>query len=439
MTEVTWTLHSTLVLPKKARPQLSTDSTQGKTQALQGPSISASSPQTKQSSQDPVSLNRLASRVDLTYAKPKQDPNTIVENYLSQKLSPPSNQEKINTNTFRLQFETQGGTIIRMDKDPSGETKLEILGRISEEELTSLKAFIDDIAELRNQFQQEGEASLTGIMEEGFTDIADLKFSIAGREGDLTLDYTKTSDGFRLNTSLADYDFNVVSDHSGAMIGGYDNDLSQFRQDVLKLLNEYKQDEAMSEHAQDRKAFILDSLAFADRIDSHLLEENKQQELAEPLEHDKVNQSGQLEDGELGEGEFNDFEILISTPKERFNPYNSGEISEANISITRESKVHVQSDQVKTVNHKDEIKAEISQHKGVAGGSVIHANFGAPDESGGQSYEYHRKNIQILRESFDIYTAGSKRQTDKHEVNEEELFVKRIIDGQKVDKSLNKL
>lgn len=387
--------------------------------------------------------NRLTNRIDPIFNKPTLDPaalirdifrNKIVDQEVgrSEQIEPLSPHNKAPSAPFSVQIETASGTIIRVSSAIDGakedKAKVEIFGELSKTELETIQTLAKDLASLKSRYQNEGSASLSTLAEGEFEGIQSFGLFVGGDAGGLSLDYKKSASGFSLDTSLDGYTFEINSDHTGANIGGYENDLAQFRQDIASALGDYRQDQAASNDAIIKKSFLLESLQLASTINHAAKDENdnqKQQasktdapdqEAKTPFRPctDSQHSDGMAKTddplirpemdgpGAIGNtGVFVDFEIFISTPAERYNGYNSSEVSQANISIRRKSELGIQTTEITSVRHVDEINTDIRQHKGIAGDSVMHANFSVPDltspnsdapESAGQTYQYQERH-----------------------------------------------
>ena len=126
-----------------------------------------------------------------------------------------------------------------------------------------------------------------------------------------------------------------------------------------------------------------------------------------------------------------DFTASFNTPRLTPNASNSGEVSQMSLTLAQATAVSVKSsDGVKTLDQRYRFEATVSQHFGIGGDSMEHANLADRDKPGGQTYQYEvlKQSVSLARSmTLDGNGRVASYQEDKH--SEHTQTTKKVVNG----------
>ncbi|MGH1374604.1 MAG: hypothetical protein ACRBBW_21385 [Cellvibrionaceae bacterium] len=280
---------------------------------------------------------------------------------------------------------------------------VKIDGELAAEEFEALSGLTDKLASLADNYRKDDWVQLGDLSAFDHDQLSGFQLDVSGVDGNsFSLDYKiDTDSGEKTITSdLNGYKFDIRVDLDGLKLDDNIADNAQYLQ-YQQLIRDtayaYKQGEdAGGVSSSKAAAFFVQGMDAIFRIDEDEKEaidqrrSNTDQAPENALgDLDKMNSSNQrlLDDFSSG---LADFEASFNTPVFRPNEDQQSEISTMSLNISQTTDVDRSSDQDQSyinINQRSEYQSRVSQHLGLGGDSVKHANLDS-EAQGGQSYLY---------------------------------------------------
>lgn len=363
--------------------------------------------------------------------------------------------------------------------DTETSISFEVFGDLDEKELQALAKLSDKIGSLTDSYRKDGWTSLGGLDSFDESELSSFSLNVLGVGSD-SFDVQYSAGGLSGQRSLSanqnGYRYDIQADIDGFKLDediGNNAQYQQYRQLILSTALSYKAGEdAGGVNRQATAGFFLDGMAalfHAPETSKEALEPDEAASRESPegssLEgrapggeateasgqatssdelHPLINSRFGSENGLLDRfsSGLPDFTAFFSTPVFRPNGENPGEVSVMELNLSQSTRITETRDALHSysqVSQHSEYSSRVSQHMGIAGDSVEHANLAAK-EDGGQSYLYRtdKKSGGITR-SLNFQDNASFVSVDEIRTQQHIRTDKLVIGGYIQDKTTEDL
>ncbi len=309
-----------------------------------------------------------------------------------------------------------------------------IAGELSEEEGDAVDKLVARLADMAHLYRENGWADVEFLDAFDKSELAGLDLSVSGMEGKaLSLTYTLDADAgtHTLAVNQNDYEYELNAENFLAQSGFVlqENDLyQQYRQVLIDTARSYKAGE-FSGGVSNSKAleFFLDGLEAA----------------FSPLEPEQDIGHG---DGSVNAANANisdsavekaflsglpDFFASFNTPRFMPNASKPGEVSQMTLDMEQVTDISLNAgNNVTTLNQRYSFESRVSQHFGIGGDSVEHANLADENQPGGQTYLYEVINKSAtLTRTLDVNSNGAVVAYREDNDSEHLVTTKKVVKG----------
>ncbi|MCR6654183.1 MAG: hypothetical protein NVV73_23065 [Cellvibrionaceae bacterium] len=326
-----------------------------------------------------------------------------------------------------------GGTSL----DSESHFSFVVAGELSDKEREAVDALVNRLGEIAGDYQNDGWADVTFLDAVDGDFIAGLDLSVAGNEGN-TLSITYSLNSATGTHTLAvdqndyEYEINAEAILDSTNLPLKDNEIYlQYQQILMDTARSYKAGEfSGGAKSTDATEFFLDGLeaiftpltpdhtdsvkaSQIDRAESKNAEApgkiNSEQKTPAPhsdSEGEKTPQSKSTTEDAFLSG-IPDFSASFNTPLFTPNASNLGEVSQMSLTMEQSTDISIKRG-MKTVEQNYSYESTVSQHFGIGGDSIEHANLADEDQPGGQTYLHEVvKQAANMTRILDMDTNGN--------------------------------
>lgn len=275
-------------------------------------------------------------------------------------------------------------------------------GELDADEWDALTALTDKLGGLGDNYRSDGWLQVGDLSAFDHSEFTGFNLSVQGLEqSSFSLDYQiDTDSGERsLISDLNGYEFNITVDIDGLKLDKNLEDnhqYEQYRQLIRDTAYSYKQGEDAGGVSSSKASMFflqgMDAIFQADfrgELDERAasVDDSDETKVDGQLEGMNANNQQLLDNFSSG---LPDFKASFNTPVFRPNEDQPSEISTMSLAISQTTEVtqsRSNDHRYTEINQRSEYQSRVSQHLGLGGGDVKHANLESEDD-GGQSYLY---------------------------------------------------
>ncbi len=328
------------------------------------------------------------------------------------------------------------------------EINFKVDGDLDAGELEALAALTDKLGGLSDTYRTDGWLTLGGIEAFDQSELSGFSLNVSGENTDsFNLDYSVDNLNRQrtLSSNLNGYEYDITVDMDGLKVdknATLNNQYEQYQTLIRNTAHTYKSGEHAGGVSSSKAAsFFLGGMDALFQVKD--VEEDEKAESEEGAEKTATeNPVHPALKGMKGEAKslmenyasgLADFTASFSTPVFRPNEEQPGEVSRMTLDIAQTTEVTYSRDgdhQYTQVNQQSEYESRVSQHLGLGGDSVEHANL-APESEGGQSYLY-RTDIKSATTSRILNFQDNNQLLSIDELRDQEHIQKNklVVQGQ---------
>ncbi|MAZ86378.1 MAG: hypothetical protein CL693_01940 [Cellvibrionaceae bacterium] len=278
---------------------------------------------------------------------------------------------------------------------------VKIDGELDAAEFEALTELTDKLAGLADTYRKEDWAQIGDFSAFSHEELSGFNLNVLGVDGNsFSLDYkVDVNSGERtISSDLNGYNFDIRVDIDGLKLDenvANNQQYLQYQQLIRDTAYSYKQGEDAGGVSSSKAAsfFVqgMDAIFDVDEDEKDAIDQrfSAQDSVEELGGLDRMNSGNQQLLDSFSSG-LADFEASFNTPIFRPNEYQQSEVSTMSLDIAQITEISRHRDQNHSytdINQRSEYQSRVSQHLGVGGDSVEHANLD-PEANGGQSYLY---------------------------------------------------
>ena len=325
-------------------------------------------------------------------------------------------------------------------------------GELDAGEWDALTALTDKLGGLGDSYRSDGWLQVGDLNAFDHGEFTGFSLSVQGlEESNFSLDYqVDTDSGERsLVSDLNGYEFNITVDIDGLKLDKNIKDnhqYEQYRQLIRDTAYSYKQgEEAGGVSSSKASLFFLQGMDaifqadFRDESDERAVNTDDSDETKLDGELAGMNASNQQLLDNFSSG-LPDFKASFDTPVFRPNEDQPSEVSTMSLDISQVTEITQSrnNDHSYTeINQRSEYQSRVSQHLGLGGGDVKHANLES-EEDGGQSYLY-RTDLKSASIDRSLNFQDSSKLLSIDELRQQQHIQKdKTVIGGKIDSDVEK-
>lgn len=328
-----------------------------------------------------------------------------------------------------------------------------VAGELSDKEREAVDALVNRLGEIAGDYQNDGWADVKFLDAVDGDFIAGLDLKVAGDDGNalsITYSLNSATGTHTLAVDQNDYEYEINAEAilESANLPLKDNEIYlQYQQILMDTARSYKAGEFFGgAKSTDATEFFLDGLEAiltplkSDHIENAEASQFEGQESSEqktPTPHsdsegEKTTQSKNATEDAFLSG-IPDFSASFNTPLLTPNASNLGEVSQMSLTMEQSTDISIKRG-MKTVEQNYSYESTVSQHFGIGGDSVEHANLADEDQPGGQTYLYEVvKQAANMTRILDMDTNGNAlAYTEEKETTHIEK-TKSVVNGEVTD------
>ena len=338
-----------------------------------------------------------------------------------------------------------------------------VAGELSDEEREAVDALVSHLGDVAQVYQQDGWADVDFLGAFDSDVLAGLDLSVAGDNGQaLTIAYSLDSDtgmhALAVSQNDYEYELNAETEFDQEALALHENALyQQYQQVLIDTTRSYKAGEfSGGVKSAEAAEFFLDGLEAilsplnADKdvvgindssnvniyessdFSTGEIDSKTKKETVTPVSADWKNSPRKDSTEEKFLSGLPDFSASFNTPRFTPNASNSREISQMTMNLEQVTDTSISpSSGVKTVEQSYTYESRVSQHFGIGGDSVEHANLADVDQPGGQTYLYEVVNQSAsLTRTLDIDPDDQAVAYSEDKQSEHFVTTKEVVQGE---------